>query len=68
MIEAYTAEELQNQFTERMTTDFTGRTINIARLLGHKDLDCEIYPGELVTIFGPTGCNKTTFAQKATIK
>ena len=63
MIEAYTAEELQTQFMERMTTDFTGRSINLAKLLGHNTLDCEIYPGELVTIFGPTGCNKTTFAQ-----
>ena len=63
MVEAYTAEELQKQFTDRMTTDFTGRSINVARLLGHDDLDCEIYPGELVTIFGPTGCNKTTLVQ-----
>ena len=63
MIEAYTAEELQKQFTDRMTTDFTGRSINIAKLLGHSNLDCEIYPGELVTIFGPTGANKTSLAQ-----
>jgi archaellum biogenesis ATPase FlaH len=27
------------------------------------NIDCEIYPGELVTIFGPTGSGKTTFAQ-----
>ena len=34
----------------------------LAKALG-LNLDCEIYPGELVTIFGPTGSGKTTFAQ-----
>jgi len=63
MIDVYTADELQKQFTERMETNFAGRSLNVAKLLGFKDLDCEIYPGELVTIFGPTGCNKTSFAQ-----
>ena len=63
MIDVYTADELQKQFEDRMETNFAGRSIDVAHLLGFKDLDCEIYPGELVTIFGPTGCNKTTLAQ-----
>ena len=63
MIEAYTAEELQKQFSERMTTDFTGRSLDVAKLLGQENSDCQIYPGELVTIFGPTGCNKTSLVQ-----
>ena len=30
-------------------------------------MDATIYPGELVTIFGPTGSNKTTFAENITL-
>jgi replicative DNA helicase len=30
-------------------------------------MDCTIYPGELVTVFGPTGSNKTTFAQNVAL-
>ena len=32
-------------------------------MFGLKGYDTQIYPGELVTIFGPTGSNKTTLAQ-----
>ena len=53
---------MQEELAERLTTDFSGKTINLGRALG-LDVESTIYPGELVTIFGPTGSNKTTFAQ-----
>ena len=56
------ASEMQEELKDRLTTDFTGKTINLGRMLG-VDKESIIYPGELVTIFGPTGSNKTTFAQ-----
>ena len=62
LIDVKNAEDLQADLASRLTTDFSGRTINIAKMLG-LNVDCEIYPGELVTIFGPTGSGKTTFAQ-----
>ena len=47
-----------------MITDFGGRSIDLGKMFHlPKDMDCIIYPGELVTIFGPTGSSKTTFAQ-----
>ncbi len=57
------SNQLQEELHKRMTTDFTGRVIKLSKLLGLPDKEITIYPGELVTIFGPTGCNKTTFAQ-----
>ena len=54
--------ELQQDLHERLTTNFQGRTIKLSNMLG-LNVDSDIYPGELVTIFGPTGSNKTTFAQ-----
>ena len=62
LIDVKNAEDLQEDLKSRLTTDFSGKTMNIAKRLG-LNLDCEIYPGELVTIFGPTGSGKTTFAQ-----
>jgi archaellum biogenesis ATPase FlaH len=62
LIDVKNAEELQKDLKFRLTTDFSGKTLNISKMLG-LDVDCEIYPGELVTIFGPTGSGKTTFAQ-----
>jgi len=56
------ASEMQQELKDRLTTDFTGKTINLGKMLG-VDKESIIYPGELVTIFGPTGSNKTTFAQ-----
>ena len=61
-IDIKTAEEMQNELQSRLTTDFTGKTLNLGEMLG-VDKESIIYPGELVTIFGPTGSNKTTFAQ-----
>ena len=62
LVDVKNAEDLQEDLKSRLTTDFSGKTINIAKALG-LNVDCEIYPGELVTIFGPTGSGKTTFAQ-----
>ena len=63
LIDVKNSEDLQKDLEFRLETDFSGKTIDIAGMLGLHNVDCEIYPGELVTIFGPTGSGKTTFAQ-----
>ena len=64
LIDILSADNLQDEFHNRMTTDFQGKTINLSNMLGlPRHIDATIYPGELVTIFGPTGSNKTTLAQ-----
>ena len=64
LVEVLSADSLQSEFESRITTDFSGRTVNLSRMLGlPSDIDATIYPGELVTIFGPTGSSKTTLAQ-----
>jgi archaellum biogenesis ATPase FlaH len=62
-IEIKNATDLQDELHERLTEDFSGRTLNLSKAFGLTGIDAEIYPGELVTIFGPTGSNKTTVAQ-----
>ena len=62
LVDIKSASEMQGELEERLTTDFSGKTIDLGRALG-LDVESTIYPGELVTIFGPTGSNKTTFAQ-----
>ena len=62
LIDVKSADEMQGELHERLTTDFSGKTIDLGKALGVKK-ESIIYPGELVTIFGPTGSNKTTFAQ-----
>lgn len=63
LIDVKNSEELQSELAERIETDFSGRTIDLAKSLGVYDKDATIYPGELVTIFGSTGANKTALAQ-----
>ena len=63
LIEVKNSEELQSELAERLETDFSGRTIDLAESLGVHDKDATVYPGELVTIFGSTGANKTALAQ-----
>ena len=64
LVDVFNADQLQKSFEERLSTDWTGRVIDLGRIFGlHKSIDTIIYPGELVTIFGPTGCNKTALAQ-----
>lgn len=62
LIDIKSSDEMQGELHERLTTDFSGKTIDLGRALGIEK-ESVIYPGELVTIFGPTGSNKTTFAQ-----
>ena len=62
LVDVKTAEELQEDYAKRLTTNFRGRTIPLSTML-NVDVDVDIFPGELVTIFGPTGSNKTTLAQ-----
>ena len=63
MIETTSVETLQSKLKERLTSDFSGRTINLSEMLGMEHIDCDIYPGELITVFGRTGSNKSTFVQ-----
>jgi len=62
LIDVKSSSELQQDYQERLETNFSGRTIPLSAMLGVEQ-DVDIYPGELVTVFGPTGSNKTTFAQ-----
>jgi hypothetical protein len=62
LIDIKSSDEMQGELHDRLTTDFSGKTIDLGKALGI-DKESIIYPGELVTIFGPTGANKTTFAQ-----
>ena len=62
LIDIKSSDEMQGELHERLTTDFSGKTIDLGKALG-VEKESVIYPGELVTIFGPTGSNKTTFAQ-----
>ena len=61
LVDVMSAEDMQANLSERLTTDFTGRSYNFSKQLG-LNVDCTFYPGDLVTIFGPTGSSKTTLA------
>ncbi len=63
LIDVMNSDDLQEKLEERMSADFDGRSLPIAEMLGVQQSDTAIYPGELVTIFGPTGSSKTTLAQ-----
>jgi len=63
LVDVKTQSTLQADLEERLTSDFSGRAIDLSKSFGLGDKDCTVYPGELVTIFGPTGANKTTLAQ-----
>ena len=62
LVDVKSSSDLQGELQERLETDFEGKKIPLAGMLGLEQ-DAEIYPGELVTIFGPTGSSKTTLAQ-----
>ena len=62
LVDVKSSDEMQGELQDRLTTDFSGKTIDLGRMLGIEK-ESVIFPGELVTIFGPTGSNKTTFAQ-----
>ena len=63
LIDIKNSDELQSDLAERLETDFAGRTIDLAKMLGVHNKDATVYPGELITIFGSTGANKTALAQ-----
>ena len=63
LIDVMNSDDLQEKLEERMSADFDGRSLPLAEMLGVQQSDTAIYPGELVTIFGPTGSSKTTLAQ-----
>ena len=63
LIDVLSSDDLQEKLEERMSSDFSGRALPLSDMLGVSESDTEIYPGELVTIFGPTGSSKTTLAQ-----
>ena len=65
LVDVKNALELQESYKRRMAANFEGRKIQLTKMLGLDEdkTDVDIYPGELVTIFGPTGSSKTTFAQ-----
>ena len=57
------AHDLQKDLRARLKTNYVGKSINLAKSFGLPNKDVVLYPGDLVTIFGPTGCNKTALAQ-----
>lgn len=63
MIDVLSHEDMQEKMVRKLETDYTGRTLNLGELSGIKHKELIAYPGELVTLFGPTGVNKTTYAQ-----
>ena len=60
-VDVMSAADMQTNLASRLTTDFTGRSYDFAKSLG-VNKDCMFYPGDLITIFGPTGSSKTTLA------
>ena len=62
-MDVFNVDDLQALLNTRMEKDFSGVSINLSKLYGLVGTESIIYPGELVTIVGPTGTNKTTLAQ-----
>ena len=63
LMDVFNVDDLQALLNNRMEKDFSGVSINLSKLYGLVGTESIVYPGELVTIVGPTGCNKTTLAQ-----
>ena len=63
-LDLITADDMQKHLEDRLITDYDNKVIHLDKMLGLPEgLDCKIYPGELVTIFGLPGGNKSTFVQ-----
>ena len=68
-IDIFNSEQMQMQLVDWLETDWTGKIIDLSKLLfdpsnsNYTREDLIIYPGELLTIFGPTGTNKTALVQ-----
>lgn len=64
LVDTYNAEDLQKQLEERMVSNWDGRILELNKIFDlAPSIDASIYPGELVTVFGYTGSNKTTLVQ-----
>ena len=63
VVDVLVSDDLQKDLESRMTADYHGRSIDIGKMFGFDEVDCMLYPGELMTIFGPTGSNKTALSQ-----
>ena len=63
VVDVLVSDDLQKDLESRMTADYNGRSLDIGKMFGFNEVDCMLYPGELMTIFGPTGSNKTALAQ-----
>ena len=63
MVDIKSSDDLHNELTERLATNFEGKALRLDKNFGIKDQEIGIYPGDMLTIFGPTGCNKTALAQ-----
>ena len=62
-VEVYSVDDMQQELEERLHTDYSGRAIDLAAQFGMPEKDIMVYPGEVLSVFGPTGCNKTTLVQ-----
>lgn len=63
-VDLLSSNDMQKSLKNRLMEDFTKRVIHLDKMLGLPETsDCKIYPGELVTIFGLPGGNKSTLAQ-----
>ena len=62
--ELYDSEEMHQELLRVMLSDRTGRSINISPFVSSTPSeDWILMPGDMLTIFGPTGTNKTALAQ-----
>lgn len=62
MIDVFNVDDMQKKLQDRMETDYSGRVMELGRKYTEVE-DTAIYPGELLTIVGPTGVNKTALAE-----
>ena len=63
-VDLLTSTDMQKSLKQRLSEDFTKRVIHLDKMFGLPETsDCKVYPGELVTIFGMPGGNKSTLAQ-----
>ena len=60
-MEVLNTENLMNSLEDSINVDNTGKTLLLSKMF-NVDLDIDAMPGELVTILGATGTNKTFLA------
>ena len=62
-VELYDTNAMFAELEKSIEKRKSGKYLDIAAMLGQPDVDCAVFPGELVTVFGPTGSGKTAFVQ-----